>query len=271
MIIADMHTHSNHSHDSQCKMVDLITAEINNGSEVLAVTDHFDVCWVDCKDIFTCVVESNREIEEQNKVFGDKIKILKGVEISEAIWNLDAYHKVMEMSDYDVVIGSVHCVRGKAFSGPYAVLDFTTLTKEQLEEFMSSYFDDIMEMLELTDFDILAHLTCPLRYIFGKYKLSLDMSQYDEKIDKILKTIISRKIALEVNTSSYDVLDDFMPTRQIIKRYYELGGRMITLASDSHMASRAAFSFDKAINYLKEVGFEGIYTFEQRKPKLLKF
>ena len=44
------------------------------------------------------------------------------------------------------------------------------------------------------------------------------------KIDAILKTIINRGIALEVNTSSFDLLGDFMPSADLLKRYYDMGG-----------------------------------------------
>jgi histidinol-phosphatase (PHP family) len=252
-------------------MTDLILNEIEKGTEILAVTDHFDVCWVNDKDIFTCVIESNREAEELNKIYGDRIKILKGIEISEAIWDIETYEKAMKMSDYDVVIGSVHCVRYGEYSAPYAQLDFSVLSRQQLEGFMDAYFADMAEMLRLIDFDILAHLTCPLRYIIGKYNLPFDISRYSAEIDGILKTVIERGIALEVNTSSFDTLGDFMPTKQIIKRYYELGGRMVTLGSDAHIARRASHKFDEAVSFLKETGFGGIYTFIGRKPNLLKF
>ena len=62
------------------------------------------------------------------------------------------------------------------------------------------------------DFDILAHLTCPLRYIKGKYGIEVDITVFEEKISEILTLIIKREIALEVNTSSFDLLNDFMPS-----------------------------------------------------------
>ena len=59
----------------------------------------------------------------------------------------------------------------------------------------------MLEMIEGCDFDILAHLTCPLRYINGKYAMDVDCKMYENKIKSILERIIERKIALEINSS----------------------------------------------------------------------
>ena len=120
-------------------------------------------------------------------------------------------------------------------------------------------------MIETTDFDILAHLTCPLRYIKGKYKIDVDMSRYEKKIEKILSQIIQRDIALEVNTSSFEMLGSFMPSADILKKYYDMGGYLITLGSDAHVASDASKSFNEAISEIKKIGFEGLYYYKNRK------
>ena len=103
-------------------------------------------------------------------------------------------------------------------------------------------------------------------YANGKYKFGIDLVNYKDKINKILDEIIARNIALEINTSSVDRLNDFMPNDDIIKAYYEKGGRLITLGSDAHTPSRASIDFDKAVATLKEIGFDGIYYFENRQP-----
>ena len=133
-------------------------------------------------------------------------------------------------------------------------------------DFLDAYFDDMLTMLETTDFDILAHLTCPLRYINGKYNFGIDISCYESKIEEILMRIIKKGIALEVNTSAYEVLNDFMPSAAILKKYYAMGGYLITLGSDAHIAKNAAIHFDKAIQTLKTIGFGNIFYYKNRKP-----
>ncbi len=267
MIIADMHTHSSNSHDSECSIEDMIASQLKKGTTIMAVTDHFDVAWNEIKDIFTSVLNSNKQAKELSVKYKDNFKVLAGIEVSESFWNSEAAEKGLNMAQYDVIIGSVHCVRYKELTMAYAQLDFSSLSEYDLCGFMNAYFDDMLTMLSSLDFDILAHLTCPLRYIIGKYRLKFDISPYMSKIEKVLKIIIERKIALEINTSSYDTLSDFMPTTEIIRKYYELGGRMITLGSDAHCAENASKCFDQAINTIKSIGFDSIYYFENRNPQ----
>ena len=54
---------------------------------------------------------------------------------------------------------------------PYSKIDFSQLSIEKVYEYMDCYFNDIITMIEETDFDILAHLTCPLKYIKGKFNI----------------------------------------------------------------------------------------------------
>ena len=52
----------------------------------------------------------------------------------------------------------------------------------------------------------------------------------------------------------------------IIKRYKELGGYLLTLGSDAHIAKRIAHGFDYALSELSRLGFKNIYYYKNRKP-----
>lgn len=171
------------------------------------------------------------------------------------------------MIPFDVIIGSVHYVKCKDLYIPYSKIDFSKLSKDKIHTFLDCYFNDMITMLEKADFDILAHLTCPLRYISGKFGIPIDLKKFDSLITEILKMIIQKKIALEVNTSSYSLTNDFLPSREIIKTYYNMGGRLITLGSDAHTAENASANFADTFKLLKETGFESICYFKDRKAK----
>ena len=93
------------------------------------------------------------------------------MEISERFWFPKQYKKTHDLLRYDVIIGSVHCVKCKDLEMPYSKIDFSQLSIEKVYEYMDCYFNDIITMIEETDFDILAHLTCPLKYIKGKFNI----------------------------------------------------------------------------------------------------
>lgn len=264
--IADMHTHSEFSHDSECKIEDMCLAQIANGTQIFAVTDHCDIDRLNINDNFIDIKKSCQQAKELNEKYGDKCMILSGVEVGELFWHPEYTQTLYELYPYDVIIGSVHRVKHKYTGGAYSLIDFSRYTLDDIYDFLDKYFNDVVRLLDTTDFDILAHLTCPLRYIVGKYKHNVDMTRYVQIIGEILQTIIDNGIALEVNTSTYSAMGEFLPHSAIIKRYYDMGGRLVTLGSDAHISHNASQHFDKAITLLKQIGFEGIYYYKDRKP-----
>ena len=269
-MLADMHTHSENSHDSVCKIEDMYNSQIMKGTEIFAVTDHFDTSSFDEYDVYAPIIKAHETVKELNKKI-DKGQILSGIEIGEGFWFPEVYDKIMSLVDYDVIIGSVHLVKYKKLTYAYSKIDFTKLSRAETEGYIDAYFDDMLTMLEFSDFDILAHLTCPIsRYIKGKYELDFDISPYEEKIERILKTVIKKEHAFEVNTSAFGKTGEFMPDKKIIKNYYDLGGRLITLGSDAHIAENASQNFLKAVEVLKAIGFKDIYYYKNRKPYSIK-
>ena len=264
-LIADMHTHSENSHDSECKTEDMCLSQIKRGTKIFAVTDHCDVFTCKETDIYTPIKKSAETVGRLNEKYKDKCLLLTGVEIGEGFWYTDEYEKVADLLTYDVIIGSVHCVKFKGFEMPYSKIDFSKFTNEQICSYLECYFNDIITMLDTIDFDILAHLTNPIRYITGKYGIKLDLHIFDDKIAEILKRIIRKGIALEVNTSNYFCLDECTPSIEILKKYFDMGGYLITLGSDAHVSENASCCFDKAINSLKEIGFKNIFFYKNRK------
>ena len=265
-MLADMHTHSEYSHDSVCSIEDMLLSQIKKGTEIFAVTDHFDTASNMDSDKFTPINSAYATFTELREKYEGKCLILFGIEIGEGFWYPEICKKVASLVDYDVVIGSVHLVKYKDLRMAYSKIDFSRLDKETILQYIDAYFDDVLTMIEEVDFDVLGHLTCPLRYISGKYNIEIDVTYFNKKIERILYKIIQKGIALEVNTSSFEALHDFMPTIDIIKKYYEMGGCLITLGSDAHISANASAYFPETIQVLKDIGFHDIYYYKQRKP-----
>ena len=70
---------------------------------------------------------------------------------------------------------------------------------------------------------------------------------------------------IEINTSALRKgFSNPNPHRDIIKRYKELGGEIITVGSDAHEPGHIAAKFDVAAEILKDCGFNYITVFEKR-------
>lgn len=265
-MLADMHTHSESSHDSVCKIEDMCNAQIKAGTAAFAVTDHFNTSEYGQIDIFAPIQKACDRAFELNEKFGDKLTVLRGIELGDGFLDHKVYEKAISLCEYDVVIGSVHVWKNGDGINVYSTFDFSAVSFEESEKIVDGYFDDIITIVQTQSIDILAHLTYPLRYINGKYKVGIGLSKYEKKIEKILCIIIEKGIALEVNTSSVDTLGALMPPIDIIKKYYDMGGRLITLGSDAHAAENASKAFGETVEALKKIGFKNIYWYKSRKP-----
>lgn len=62
-----------------------------------------------------------------------------------------------------------------------------------------------------------------------------------------------------------------IPDVDVLKRYYELGGRKISFGSDAHRTNSIAYNYDKIAAAMKEIGFEGFTRYVNREPELVKF
>ncbi len=76
---------------------------------------------------------------------------------------------------------------------------------------------------------------------FGDY----DFKIHKEIIEKILKVIIKKNKALEMNTSGFVTEKRQYPKQEVIKLYKQLGGTKITYGSDAHDVRDLGRYFDK--------------------------
>ncbi|MBE6577721.1 MAG: histidinol-phosphatase HisJ family protein [Ruminococcaceae bacterium] len=260
-VLYDMHVHSSNSHDSTTPVGDSAEACAEKGISGFAVTDHFDVQYHDTLDIMGVVDGSVRDCETVASEYEGRVDALRGIEIGEGIWHGESVSAVMSKHSFDVVLGSVHAVRYKELSMPYSKIDFGKLSIDVIYEYLDKYFDEVVEMIESVPCDVVSHLTCPLRYINSKFGRGVDVTRFESKIERVLRLIVEKSLALEVNTSCDDFL---MPEEWIIKRYKELGGELVTLGSDAHVSQNVGKNFDKAIEVLKRCGFEKCYYYKNR-------
>lgn len=260
----DMHTHSKSSHDSQAEVEDVAKSAKICG---FAVTDHCDIEFcneLDLNKIADSSISDAMKADEKSEK-----TVLHGIEMGEAFWHREVEAEILQKHCFDVVIGSVHAVKFEGFEMPYSTIDFGKEGVEFSRKYLNKYFDDVYKMLNECNFDVLAHLTCPLRYINGKYLLNISCMDYKDKILKILAYIIEHKIALEINTSCVfegSKYCEYMPEQWIIELYRAMGGYLITTGSDAHIAENAANSFDSLYSLLRELGFKNIFYFKNRLP-----
>ena len=263
----DCHAHTTFSHDAKSDPFELCQKEMEKGSCGVAFTDHYDNFRCRVSDQKTPVIESVKKAKELDSSFGGKFRVFSGIEIGEEICDRETGAEAHEMAAYDVILGSLHYFLYRDITVAYSTYDFSNADDEYLHGFMLKYFDLLITTIATTDFDILTHITCPLRYIVGKYGKQIDLSRYDEQIDKILDLAVKKHLALEINTSGINTsFGRYFPDLEYVQRFIDKGGYMITLGADAHISENAAQGFDELIPKLLKMGINQAYYFEERIP-----
>ena len=271
MIKFDYHTHTNHSFDGLATIDQMIQQAIALGLEEYAITDHLDFSYPDQRVLSPRGIDANvKLIEQARDKYSDKIKILVGVEFGLRPDLAEAGAKIAENYDFDIIIGSMHEINEIDFYLPNLYRGRTQ------REVFSLYFENMLDTIKACDcFDVLGHIGYVERYArrhMGGQVVDLKYADYADIIDEILKAIINKNKGIEINTSGYAYgLRRTHPQADIVRRYRELGGEIITVGSDTHHPDNVGGSFDKAQAVLEEAGFAHITRFRNRKPEFIKF
>lgn len=263
----DSHTHTNNSDDCTQSLDGLCLSAIEKGLSGISITDHVDIPSSEKTKAYDRILQSHKDVDEARIKYGDKITILKGVEIAEGFLDKEYSKKILALPDLDVVIGSVHCTLMGEVNDFYSKIDFSPFTEEFLKSYFEKYLSEVLYTAKNMDIDILAHLTCPLRYINGKYHRGINVNDFADMVGEILSVIIERNIALEVNTSGMgSFYGEYMPPLNIVELYFSIGGRLVTIGSDAHIAKNVGNAFAETKEKLKSIGFTEYHYYKKRTP-----
>jgi histidinol-phosphatase (PHP family) len=269
-ILSDQHLHSSFSADSKAPMKDMIEAALSKGLKHVTFTEHNDFEAPGSKfypeGSWDLNVDSYLyELLKLREEYRDRIYVGFGIEIGllEEAFRKNA---ILALShEFDFVIGSVH------FIGGLDIYDEKYCESRNVKSALFDYFDSIMKnIVKFNNFDVLGHIDLPIRVMpwpEDDYK----PSDHLDKIDEILNFLIENEKGLELNMASLAKgKKNPCPHPEILKRYKELGGELITVGSDAHKPENMATHFDLAYDLLKDCGFKYYCTYENRTATYVK-
>ena len=261
----DYHVHTNFSDDSNMYIRDLIKAAKKKNIGEICITDHLEPDDLDGDSIEPLKKYTKKYFEEIKEISmkKDYPKIKIGVELGLSRKTLNKSSEYIKAHSYDFVLASLHEVNGVEVNDRGFYRSITA------EEAYRLYLEEMYYCLEnYNDFDCFGHLDLIRRYVKrfkGKNEI-IFTSELKPLIDDILKLIIDKGKGIELNTSGYRYgLLTPLPPFEILKRYRELDGEIITIGSDAHSEEEVGDKIQHAHGLLLEAGFECFYTYEGRK------
>ncbi|MEN6372267.1 MAG: histidinol-phosphatase [Armatimonadota bacterium] len=259
----DYHVHSTYSGDSPTKLRDMCAKAVEIGIDEIVFTEHLDYTPTDIS--YGCLVYSKwmDEIAAAREEFSGRLTILSGVEVDYQEKYLPEIEDFLGSHELDFVLVSAHYVHGilleeheKYFPG-----------KSEREAYLP-YFEAALAAVETGFFDSLAHMDLCKRH-GARYYGKFDLDRYLPQVEDILKALIRHDMALEVNTSGLrQAPGEIYPSLETLELYASLGGRKVTIGSDSHLVQHLGFGLSDGIKALKCAGIPEIARYRRRAEQV---
>ncbi len=266
--IFDSHTHSDNSPDAQHSVTFMCEKAIAQKVLGLCITDHCELRTYEQEHYETRIAQSVFEARKARKIFNGRLSVRCGIELSDILYDPAHVQRLLEQYTFDLVLASQH---NTADGTDIYYTNFKEWSATDVDTYLQWYFETLIALAKWNNFDILAHLTYPVRYITGVHKISVDLHRYDDQIDTLLRILVQNGKGIEINTSGLgQELGDTMPPLTYVKRYRELGGEYITLGSDAHTADAIGHGIQAGMQMLLDSGFQYFTFYEERCPLQMK-
>lgn len=269
----DTHNHSQFSFDGMNTTVELsAAAALEKGLGGIAFTDHCDIFIPqECIDHegehpqnFD-IMAQQAEIDRVQGLMGDRLRILKGIEIGMYPSSRELAKAVLSQHSFDQVIASIHYIddADPYYGGYFVGKDW----KQAYGKYLEAIYE---EARALEDFDIIGHYDYVARY--APYPQDgIRYKDFSDIFDSIFRYLIENGKGFELNTKSSGGSAHSGHGRKtavdkdILLRYRELGGEIISLGSDSHRPTGVAEGFSDYAALIRSLGFRWTSHYEKRQ------
>ena len=273
-MLADYHVHCMFSDDSWYIPAQVCADAWKNNLDEICFTDHVDygikpdwnqalsakvadgqrVVNVDYDAYFPC-------IEALRDEWAGRLAVKAGLEFGvqshtipqfDALW--DKWHDHL-----DFTLLSIHQVGD---------LEFWTGEFQEgrtQDEYNRAYYQELYDVTTTFEhWSVLAHLDLIKRYDPAGV---LDFPANRDLVAATLEHVVAQGKGIELNTSSVRYgLRDSQPAEEILRLYRDLGGKIVTLGSDSHKPEHLGAYLRHFQHYLANLGFEGFCTYDRMEP-----
>ena len=179
------------------------------------------------------------------------IEVLLGMEVDWVPGRMDEVYDLLQNTDYDYLIGSVHHidVKGQPFDHPSYMELWNT--QEKTENIWNKYIDKMIDMVSSGRFDIIGHFDLPKK--FGLYPK--DLTYFINKSEDLFLKAAELGVALELNTAGLrKPVKEIYPSLDLLQSA-KAHNVKITFGSDSHAPGEIAANFAEAEKLARKAGY----------------
>ncbi len=167
--------------------------------------------------------------------------------------------------ELDYVVGSVHFVGDGDAAVDHEGFDVWA-GGESAEEVWRRYFEMLADCARSGLYDILAHPD--LVKVWGRARRPLPEGDLRRYYEPAAEAIAESGIAVEVSTAGLrKPVGELYPSRAFAELCVEAGAAF-ALSSDAHLPEQVGFGYERALDFLDQLGVSEIAVFEGRRRSL---
>ena len=174
----------------------------------------------------------------------------------------DRMQNLLAAREWDYVVGSIHFLRDRALDvrGDWDIWD-----GGDPDDVWRRYFEMLGEAAATGMFDILAHPD--LVKVWGK---AAPLPDRDPRFyyDLAMEGIAESRVAIEVSTAGLrKPVGEIYPARAFLEMCLE-AGCPVALSSDAHEPDQLGYEYERAVDWLVDIGVTELAVFERRERRL---
>ena len=264
MYLADYHTHTLCSPDARNSMAEMAAAAAEAGLDEICFTDHVEPLEWNMTVLRTADHDwapAVRAFAEAGASAGGAVRLRLGAELGDAPWDFAWAERQLERApDLDCVIGSIHSLPPPADCN---LALFSPAGETEALAGLSDYLRQVERMVRWGKFQVVGHLTLPLRYLNERRGFHLTFDGFEAEIEAILRLAAEKGLGIEVNTNHGK---SFLPDGKWLRMYRQLGGEIITLGSDAHRVSDVGYAIREGQELLAGVRLPALLHLDRGEP-----
>ncbi len=263
----DTHMHSQYSGDSDAPQEDMIRAAIRAKLPGICFTDHLDIDYPDNPEAFLSDRAELHVIRFRHAgtVPGSDQRALRHRAGAPAA----SWQRCMPIFSRSMT-STLSSVPPMWYTAMIRIFRHSGRRTPRRKDTANTLSPSWKNIRAFDDFDVYGHIDYVVRYGPTRNE-NYTYARYSDVIDEILRLLIEKGKGIEINTGGFKYgLGHPNPCEEILARYRELGGEIITVGADAHAPEHVGFAFEKVPQILKDAGFTYYTVFRKRKPEFIK-
>ena len=240
-------------------------AASERGIEELGVSEHIHR-FVQALDVWTHPWWrrwAHDDIDEYCAFVREQTDLRLGIEADFVPGREDRMATLLDAREWDYVVGSVHFLADEAVDMRGS--DWDVWRGGDPEKVWARYFETLGEAARTGMFDILAHPDLVKVWGGGAPVPDGDLRRFYERA---MDGIADSDVAIEVSTAGLrKPVNEIYPAAAFLEMCLE-AGRPVALSSDAHVPEDLGHGYDRAVEWLGEIGVTELAVFEQRRRRL---